>query len=482
MHKLAKSFLRLQRIVGARLLLCLSFFIVPIAAGAGPYASIVIDASDGRILIAEDAYETRHPASLTKMMTLYLTFDSLKSGKLKLNQKLTVSSFASRQEPSSLGLRAGQRIEVEDAMLGVITKSANDASVVLAEAIAGSEQRFAQMMTQKARAMGMRSTVFQNASGLPDSDQVTTAHDMAVLALALIHHHPNYYRYFATSEFRYNSRVFGNHNRLMAQYQGMDGIKTGFIRASGFNLVASVIRNGRRLVGVVFGGSSPTARNARMADLLDEGFVMLQRGAPNTRQAMVNWPGGTRANPGTVTTVTASARPGSSPSTVPLDVPRPSYSFSPPANQASQSDDAEELPSMNDVAATVSGLAGQSDTASSPEASSGAGSFTSAVLASANAQSNAAPPLAAPSPQRPSVSGWGVQVGAFGREASAQQQALAAAAASRHLAGGSVMVAAAEDSMSPLFRARVLGLSENAARQACVDLRRQNFPCLILTP
>lgn len=240
------------------------------------YADIVIDAETGRVLHATEADKLRHPASLTKMMTLYLTFQALESGRLGINQYLPVSSNAAQQSPSKLGLRAGQRIRVEDAILGLVTESANDAAVVLAEWMGGSEKAFGQIMTRQAQALGMMRTRFDNPSGLPDPQQVTSARDMAMLGHALIYHFPQFYSYFSRDDFSYAGRYHRNHNRLMERYDGMDGIKTGYIRASGFNLVASAKRGPVRLIGVVFGGKSTISRDNRMAQLLDKGFAMYQ--------------------------------------------------------------------------------------------------------------------------------------------------------------------------------------------------------------
>ncbi len=242
------------------------------------YADIVIDADTGQILHATNPDSLRHPASLTKMMTLYVTFQAIESGKLSLNNTLPISANASEQSPSKLGLRRGQRIRVEDAILGLVTESANDAAVVLAEWMGGSESGFGQLMTRQARALGMSRTRFDNPSGLPDEQQVTTARDMAILGSALIHHYPQYYTYFSHDSFYYAGINHHNHNHLMERYDGMDGIKTGYIRASGFNLVASAKRGNTRLIGVVFGGHSATARDNQMAQLLDDTFQRLKSG------------------------------------------------------------------------------------------------------------------------------------------------------------------------------------------------------------
>ena len=242
-------------------------------APAAEYSSIVVDAGSGEVLHEMNADVANYPASLTKIMTLYLTFEALKAGRISLDDEIPISDHASIQAPSKLGLEPGQSITVKNAILGVVTKSANDAAVALAEAVGGNESEFAEKMTAKARALGMPATVFHNASGLPDPDQVTTARDMSALAQAVLRDFPEYYHFFSTEQFTYEGHVFENHNHMLRTYHGADGIKTGYIRASGFNLVASAQRNGRRLIGVVMGSQSPSARNAQMARLLDASFL-----------------------------------------------------------------------------------------------------------------------------------------------------------------------------------------------------------------
>jgi len=279
-------------ILASALGLLAAFPVLATASAAAPpaftaqdrYASIVVDAESGRVLAAANADQVLHPASLTKIMTLYMTFDALKRGQLGLQQALRVSSHAEAMTPTKLGLRNGQTITTEQAILGLVTKSANDAAVVLAEALAGSEEAFARMMTQRARGLGMAQTVFMNASGLPNRGQVSSARDMALLAMAMLRDHPRHYRYFSTTEFSFRGQVHPNHNRLLGGYAGADGIKTGFVNASGFNLVASAHRDGRRVIGVVFGGNTGRARDLHMISLLDDGFRAL--GAmPKLREA-----------------------------------------------------------------------------------------------------------------------------------------------------------------------------------------------------
>jgi D-alanyl-D-alanine carboxypeptidase len=234
------------------------------------FASIIVDANSGATLASNSPDGVRHPASLTKIMTLYLLFERLESGKMTLDTEMPVSEHASEQDPTKLDLRPGQTIRVEDAIKGVVTKSANDAAVVIAEAIGGDESDFAKMMTRKARALGMTRTTYVNASGLPADEQVTTARDQATLGRAIQDRFPRYYRYFATEAFNFRGHTVHGHNHLLGTVEGVDGIKTGYTRASGFNLVTNLRRGNRHLVGVVLGGRSGGSRDAIMRSLLAE--------------------------------------------------------------------------------------------------------------------------------------------------------------------------------------------------------------------
>src|SRR5438477_9351729 len=234
------------------------------------FSSIIVDGNSGAVLSSNNPDGIRRPASLTKIMTLYLLFERLDAGKMKLDTEMEVSEHASEQAPTKLGLKPGQTLKVEDAIKGLVTRSANDAAVVIAEALAGDEDSFAKMMTRKARALGMSKTVYRNASGLPNDDQITTARDQATLGRAIQDRFPRHYRYFATSTFVYRGHAIRNHNRLLGNVEGVDGIKTGYTRASGFNLVSSMRRGNRHLVGVVMGGRSGGSRDATMRSLLAE--------------------------------------------------------------------------------------------------------------------------------------------------------------------------------------------------------------------
>jgi D-alanyl-D-alanine carboxypeptidase len=238
-----------------------------------PYAAIVVDANSGAVLHAANPDELRHPASLTKIMTLYQLFERLETGKLKLDTPLEVSAHAAGQSPTKLGLRAGETIDVDTAIRGLVTRSANDAAVVIAEAIAGSEPDFANMMTHQAHMLGMSRTVYRNASGLPDDDQVTTARDQALLGRAIQDRFPKYYHYFSLPSFTFHGIAIRNHDNLLGRVEGVDGIKTGYTQASGFNLVTSVRRDNRHIVAVVMGGASAGARDARMSSLVEEYIV-----------------------------------------------------------------------------------------------------------------------------------------------------------------------------------------------------------------
>lgn len=261
----ARMFAGLNKLlVAGALVLC-----APAAANANSkYAGIVVDAKTGKTLYASNADAYRYPASLTKIMTLYVLFEEMEAGRLSLNSRLKVSKYAASRPPTKLGLKRGGTIKVKDAILGLITKSANDASTVIAENISGSEKNFAVRMTRTARQLGMSKTTFKNPHGLPNSAQRTTARDMATLGRAIQERFPQYYGYFKTRSFKYKGRRFGNHNRLLGRVKGVDGIKTGYTRASGFNLTSSVKRNGRHIVAVVMGGKTGARRNAHMTDLI----------------------------------------------------------------------------------------------------------------------------------------------------------------------------------------------------------------------
>ncbi len=243
--------------------------------GSDRYAAMVLDASTGRVLVAANADEPRYPASLTKIMTLYMVFEALREGRIRLDTPIRMSEEAASRPPSKLGLPAGATLSVEQAILALVTKSANDVAAAVGEHLAGSEERFAQLMTMRARAIGMSRTTFRNASGLPDPDNISSARDMATLGLRVMRDFPNRYHYFGTTHFAWGRITIRNHNRMLGDYEGADGIKTGYIRASGFNIVTSARRDGVRLLGVTMGGSSWVERDQHMSALLDQGFAQM---------------------------------------------------------------------------------------------------------------------------------------------------------------------------------------------------------------
>ncbi|MDA9288974.1 D-alanyl-D-alanine carboxypeptidase [Alphaproteobacteria bacterium] len=253
-------------------LMCFATLLTFISSANAKYASFIINENTKRVYHNSNADTRNYPASLTKIMTLYMIFDALKSKKISMNTKFKVSRKATRQPPSKLNLSAGSTILVKDAIFALITKSANDVATVVAENLGKSERNFAKLMTKKAQKLGMKRTTFKNASGLPNRAQLSTARDMATLGMAIRKYHPNFFKLFKTKSFVYKGIKYSNHNNLLGSYSGTDGIKTGYTNASGFNLVASVERNGQRIIGVVFGGKKARSRDKHMIKLLNRYF------------------------------------------------------------------------------------------------------------------------------------------------------------------------------------------------------------------
>jgi D-alanyl-D-alanine carboxypeptidase len=403
------------------------------------YASIVIDADTGMVLSQDNADRSLHPASLTKIMTMVLVFDALESQKISQNSRLVASSFSTSMPPSKLGLKPRETIRVYDALRVLATKSANDVAVIVAENLGGSEARFSQMMNLKARDIGMTGTRFVNASGLHDYRQVSTARDMAKLAKYLIDTYPKYYPIFGIKHYKYEGKVLHNHNRLMNTYQGMDGIKTGYVAASGFNLVASAKRGNTRLVGVVFGGRTTASRNAHMADLLDRGFK---------RIAEIRTAGYAGTNK------LAHVTPLSSPNPQPLPPKKPLlYAARPLKTQEIQNKSPQIASSMKTL--QVSPL---------PNADS----------------------VPAPIDNRveDSSTSWQIQIGAFGDRA-ATNKALydAMMKLPKHLNKGKTLVVPlrTEDAQW-VFRARLSGYTRSEAIEACNHIKTAAKDCLPIAP
>lgn len=280
MSQIGQGKIRLLALAGACFL---TLAAAPVASAQDRYSAIVIDARTNEILHQDMADEARYPASLTKMMTLYMLFEAIERGQLSLESQMTASRRAAGMPPSRLGLRAGNTITVDQAIRALCVQSANDVAVVIAERLGGTESRFASRMTDRARELGMTSTNFANASGLPDPHQRSTARDMAVLGQALWRDFPQYYHYFQTPSFSWRNRYGRSHNRLIGSVEGVDGIKTGYTRASGFNLTSSAERDGRRVIAVVMGGETAASRDAQVAYLIEgafEEYARRQRLAP----------------------------------------------------------------------------------------------------------------------------------------------------------------------------------------------------------
>lgn len=404
-------------------------------AEARKYAAIVIDAQNGSVLHSRHADARRYPASLTKMMTLYMVFEALEKGRLSLDDRLKISRRAAGQPASKVGLRAGRTIKVRDAILSLVTKSANDVATVVAEGLAGTEVEFARQMTKKARQLGMSSTAFRNASGLPHRKQVTTARDMARLSRALLRHFPQYYDYFSTRFFQYGGSRFKNHNALLRSYSGADGIKTGYIRASGFNLAASAERNGRRVIAIVFGGRTARTRNKEVERLLNIGF------SRNPRVFVASPVVLPRRNP---------LRTAQAPTT------------NPPVGSAIQAEPAAGRPAN---IATGIQLPRRNPF------------FQQDGEAQAVALNSMEP--AAPGPAQMVIEGWQVQVGAY--SGFAQAHAAAVQAAERLTDDARFRgIFVDSDGQREIYRARLVGFEEMyQAAQACAELRRRAFDCFV---
>jgi len=461
------------------------------------YAAIVVDANSGKELHAANADSQRHPASLTKIMTLYMLFEQLEAGKLRLDTELKVSSKASDQSPTRIGLDEGELLRVEDAIKALVTRSANDAAVVIAEAIGGDEETFARMMTRKARALGMSRTVYRNASGLPDDDQVTTARDQALLGRAIQDRFPQYYKYFSTRSFTYQGQFMGNHNRLLGYVNGVDGIKTGYTRASGFNLVTSVHRGNRYLVAVVLGGASAGLRDAKMRQLVEQhiGDVATVRTAakivetPETRVASVEPKAQiqTQAQPrppqADTPIVVAAQAPASAQPIQPMRVKTISV-------KAGAVTSSVLVPFTSAPQATVApaefGVVEPRNEALPPP--SRPGILGTLVVTSANAAeapqatydvaSEKSTPVAPPAIAR---GAWIIQVGAFPEEEKAKERIREAQTLGKSvLANANPFTEKVVKGRQELYRARFAGFNQDGAEAACKLFKRNDIACMAM--
>lgn len=447
------------------------------------FSAIVIDAVTGRVVSETNADDPHYPASLTKMMTLYLVFDALQQGRLKLDQRLPVSAHAANQSPTKLGLEAGGTIAVRDIILGLVTRSANDAAVVAAEGLAGSEEAFAARMTDTARALGMSDTTYRNASGLPDPGQVTTARDIAVLAEALYRDFPSDYHYFATESFTYKGEVVTTHNHLMSQFAGMDGIKTGFIRAAGFNLAASAVRNNWRLIGVVMGGTSAYSRDLQMAALLNRTFA---QGPGDTDIQLAD---AAHQIPAHQITVGDQLTPRAAASGTLVIDPQvgSTQAANIPASEPSLNTQIAQAQTAQAQIAPVQSAQAQTTQAQTAQAQP-ADSFTVRAAQTLKhfspiGRAEAATPTLPRHNAAAGVGKWSIQVGAFDHQDDAQKAADSALA---KLPGGAVLSAAVvapnESENSPYYRALVTNFSAREAQQACHLLHRAHRGCVLVSP
>ncbi len=482
-------------------------------------AAIVVDGNSGRTLYSLNENQPRHPASVTKVMTLYLLFEQIEKGRLRLDSPLMISSHAAAQAPSKLGLAPGETIDVESAIKAVVTKSANDIAVAIAENIGGDEDSFAQMMTSKAHSLGMHGTHFANASGLPNPEQITTAHDLAVLGRAIQDRFPRYYRYFSIHSFAYNGAVLRNHNHLLGRVEGMDGIKTGYTQASGFNLLTSVHRDGHHIVAVVLGGKTAGARDRLMANLIED-HIDEGDGARTARAI-------TEETPAEGVELAETAPAALRPAVVePQPVARPEPASVDADNTADEEDSASAprqrraqkialaappappapipAPQREDKArpAYVSGVQKRDDAAAtktdrkSRRAEHATAVADGSTSHAAGGKTNRRETVAATTPSsvkhadgersqmakgdlsRPSHSGWMIQLGATDDADKASELLSRARTQSRALpANAKGFTEKVQKGRETLYRARFAGLEEQSAETACKMLKRSGFSC-----
>ena len=470
------------------------------AAGNPRYAALVMDADTGQVLFEANSRDKRYPASLTKMMTLYMVFEALERGTWTLDKKLTASKKAASQPQTNIALRPGDQLTVEQAIKALVTRSANDVAVVLAEALGKTDWNFGVMMTNKARNLGMKNTVFRNPHGLPDSRQHTTAYDMALLGIALRRDFPQYYHFFTTRSFTYKGRTYGSHNRVLDRFPGVDGIKTGYINASGFNLVSSVKREGVNMVAVVMGGVTGASRDNHMVELLKKHFPVLAERKKNPQY----YAGAAAPAPQLKPVEVASNDPKSGLSSAGAAAAKPA---TPTVNPASQP-------------AALSGSAlDERILANARPAPSGAISFkplsaTAQTQASKTPEASLIPKAGAPivnlsyAPVTPPVKSntlehqyalldtkgapassaamtgsreWGIQVGAFRSEAQARDAiSNAMRMVQGELKNAYMNITSDSQQQAGIHRARLGNLSKDEAESACRKLNAMNSACFPL--
>jgi D-alanyl-D-alanine carboxypeptidase len=452
---------RVSKRLLASLLLFVPFTPLPAHAtsvgvpASGPiYEAIVIDAETGQVLRELNPDAVTYPASLTKMMTLYLTFEAINQGRLQIDQYVQVSANAAAHAPSRLGLQPGEVVMVRDLILAIVTKSANDAAAVLAETLGGgSEANFAAMMNQKAQQLGMTRSHYSNASGLPDPEQLTSARDIARLALALYHDFPREYRYFAVKQFDFQGELINGHDHMLDWYPGADGIKTGFTVASGYNLATSAVQNGRRLIGVILGGRSIRGRDEAMAQMLDLGFADLARQQP----------------------VMVAQQPAPAPTTVATAAPTTAPAV---AQQAPQAQPYAAAASAA-VAPSATAPTTQQQASAAPAATAPDQSPLGAVADAFRQLATVGRAEAAPVAREPSEE-WGLFLGGYraGKEAEHVEREVAAYGFAR----GKVPQIVAPSASYRYYQARLFYFTALGARAACGELRRQHIECTPVAP
>jgi D-alanyl-D-alanine carboxypeptidase len=484
-------------------------FALPVHAKGNPrYASLVMDADTGQILHQRHADKKLHPASLTKVMTLLMAFEALEQNRMDLNQKIMISKHAAKIVPSKIGIPAGGSIRVEDAIYALVTKSANDIAAAMAEHIGGTEENFAKMMTRRAQQLGMSNSVFKNASGLHNPQQVSTARDMAKMAHYVITQYPHYYAYFSTQNFSFKGKNYHNHNRMLGKYKGMDGMKTGFTQPSGFNLIASAVQNNRRLIGVVFGGRTAQSRNDHMKELLDQSFRQI-----SNQPLLVAKHTPMQAPPIALANAAADVPvPGRKPGSQPVTALAALNSVMPAAGTAmlEHASNPSKWTLLNPAmqAGAFSEMIGQGDydPANSKRIETGLiaiaahkGEKLPRMLAAADMRepasgqtlklANRAPSQPAPAPQMQATpafashninDSWGIQIGAFSsRAASDQAIHVAKSKLPVEYASAQPIIAPLKTPQGYIFRARLSGLTARDAQRACGSLLKE---CLILAP
>lgn len=495
----------LRSIAGLACLLLATAFSASPATANSKYAAFVVHADSGDVLF--DRYSTgrRYPASLTKVMTLYILFEELEAGKLTLDSKLKISRRAAGQPPSKLGLKAGSTIKVEDAIEALVVRSANDVAVVVAEHISGSEWKFAQRMTTRARSLGMRRTTFRNASGLPNSKQVTTARDMATLAARVSQDFPQYFHYFKTTRFSWNGRTYRTHNKVLASFDGATGLKTGYTRRSGFNLATTAERDGQRLIGIVLGGRSGVTRDRHMRDIMNRAYANIKK-RPTMIAALHRKKPSPRMKPTLLAKLEAErAVPTVADNEALRDQIRlaaASISAAPDVPSVKQPSNEEPAPAQPTVSSMTSVISSAGVSAASDEQPVD----TLGVLIASTAQRSAGHSHGEPSDdfneyERNRLAAliaetglvgegdleslleaqWSVQIGAYSSKALAQKELEEAVYAGGLMDRARMVAPAQQEDGATLYRARITSLTENEAVNACDALKQKNISCFVVS-